>query len=66
MSTLLTNVCPAPESYEDLMLWADGTFCYRSQLSEMSHMSDDYEVLPFESAEWNALIGTQYEQGVVL
>lgn len=42
----------APDS-EDILLWPDDmtgpTWCYRYELGEMSHMSDDFEVLPFES-----------------
>lgn len=32
---------------EDLIRWPDGTECYRYELHEMRHMSDDYEVIPF-------------------
>lgn len=39
-------------SSEDVMLWADGTWCYRSELHEMSFMSDDYEVLPLFTPRW--------------
>ena len=39
-------------SSEDVILWSDGTWCYRYELHEMTHMSDDYVVLPFESADW--------------
>lgn len=34
---------------EDIMLWSDGTNCYRYELSEMNHMSDDYIVLYYNS-----------------
>lgn len=30
---------------EDVILWSDSTWCYRYELHEMSHKSDDYEVL---------------------
>jgi len=35
------------DSSEDIMRWPDGTWCYRYELDEMSHMSDDYEIIPF-------------------
>ena len=34
---------------EDIFLWSDGTNCYRYELSEMNHMSDDYIVLYYNS-----------------
>lgn len=37
-----------PDS-EDLLIWADGTWCYRYELSEFNHMSDDYELVEFDS-----------------
>jgi hypothetical protein len=39
-------------SSEDIFLWPDGAWCYREDAHCMSHRSDDYRVLPFESAEW--------------
>lgn len=30
---------------EDVIKWPDDTWCYRSELPEFSHKSDDYEVL---------------------
>jgi len=39
---------------EDIIVWADGTWCYRHDLEQMSHMSDDYLVLPYDSADWLA------------
>lgn len=38
---------------DDVMLWPDGEWCYRFELCEMSHKSDDYQVLAFESGNWN-------------
>ena len=31
---------------DDIVLWPDGTTCRHSELSGMTHMSDDYEVVP--------------------
>lgn len=36
-----------PISQEDIFVWPDGAWCYRYELAEMTHMSDDYEVVPF-------------------
>lgn len=40
---------------DDILLWADGTWCYRDELSEFSHMSDDWEVIPYGSHRWQAM-----------
>ena len=37
---------------EDIMLWSDGTWCYRYEVEEMTHMSDDYEILYMDSPMW--------------
>ena len=42
-------------SPDDICMWPDGTWCYRSELSEYSHMSDDYEVYPEGSQIWAAV-----------
>jgi len=39
---------------DDICLWADGTFCSRSELNEFSHMSDDYEVLSYGTSQWDS------------
>ena len=30
---------------DDLVFWPDGSWCWRHELPEMTHMSDDYEVV---------------------
>ena len=30
---------------DDICLWADGTWCYPDELEDMTHKSDDYEVI---------------------
>ncbi len=51
----------APDS-EDILLWPDDmtgpTWCWRHELSEMSHMSDDFEVLPFGSPRHQAFLAS--------
>jgi len=34
---------------EDIILWPDNTQCYRYELHEMQHMSDDFIVVPYGS-----------------
>lgn len=34
-----------PISKEDIMLWSDGTWCYREDLPEYQYMSDDFYVV---------------------
>lgn len=38
---------------EDVFLWPDATWCYRYQREAYSHMSDDYQILYFDSPEYN-------------
>lgn len=40
-------------SEDDVILWPDGTWCYRYQLPEYSHMSDDYRVIEFDTFEYD-------------
>ena len=42
-------------SGDDLIVWPDGTTCYRSELSEFGYMSDDYEVIPYGTERYHAL-----------
>lgn len=41
---------------EDICEWPDGTWCYASELHEMSHMSDDYTRHAVDSARWLDLV----------
>lgn len=41
---------------DDLIVWADGTQCFRSEVAEYSYMSDDYEVVSFGSVRYNQLV----------
>ena len=43
-------------SNEDVFLWSDGTYCLREQYHEMTWMSDDYEVLPWNSTRAAAVL----------
>lgn len=48
-----------PISNDDVCLWPDGTWCYRYELPEMSHMSDDYQVLAFGSADYVVFLDSE-------
>lgn len=39
-------------SSNDLVVWPDNTQCYRYELHEMQHMSDDYIVIPVGSLHY--------------
>jgi len=41
---------------DDIILWADGTWCYRYELAEYTHMSDDYTVYGYMSDAWLNMI----------
>lgn len=45
-----------PQS-EDILEWADGTTCFRHELSQMTYMSDDYKVIKFGTPEHDQLSG---------
>lgn len=40
---------------DDMAVWADGTWCYGHELHEMTHMSDDYEVVKLGSGVYQLL-----------
>lgn len=41
-----------PAGQEDILRWPDGSWCYRHELPEMGHKSDDYEVITEDSPEY--------------
>ena len=41
---------------EDIMVWPCGSWCYRCELPEMTHMSDDYKVIHAFTPEWDDFI----------
>ena len=41
-------------SSEAIVVWADGTWCYGAELSEMDHMSDDFKVYEPEHPDYDA------------
>ena len=47
----------AVKHQEDIMLWADGTWCFRYELATMSHMSDDYETIICDTQRWVDIVG---------
>lgn len=41
---------------EDLCVWADGTWCYVEELETMTHMSDDFRIVPIDSPEYEQIL----------
>lgn len=39
-------------SEEDIHEWPDGTWCYRFEAPDFTHMSDDYVTYPVGSPDW--------------
>lgn len=37
---------------DDLVMWPDGTWCWRSELQEMGYMGDDFRVVHIDTLEW--------------
>lgn len=40
------------QSRDDIFAWPDGTYCYRRELEEMTHMSDDWCVYYVDTPEF--------------
>jgi len=50
-----SSLCKQCTDIEDIILWPDGVWCYRYELEEMSHKSDDYETLHYGTKEHEAI-----------
>ena len=37
---------------DDIYVWPDGTWCYAEELDEYGHMSDDYVIIYFDTADY--------------
>lgn len=60
MTTMTMKIVMTKQTdLEDLILWPDDTWCYRYELYEMNHMGDDYEVLSYDSDEYNKFFKEQ-------
>lgn len=46
---------------DDILLWPNGSWCYRSDVQDMSHLSDDYQVLRADSEQWHEFIQMEEE-----
>ena len=42
---------PCAIDHEDVILWPCGVWCYRYELEEMAHKSDDYQVIKYGTKE---------------
>ena len=40
----------------EIYVWADGTWCEKDELEEMSHMSDDYRIEALSYIEYEDLL----------
>ena len=47
-------------SSDDIFLWADGTWCYRSDYLEYLWMSDDFLVLNVDTPEYHEFVDNDY------
>ena len=45
---------------DSIAMWSDGTWCYWEDMGDMNHMSDDYQLIPFGTTEYNALASLEY------
>ncbi len=43
-----------PISQDDIIVWPNGTWCFRSESSQFGYLGDDYQVLPSGSADHTA------------
>lgn len=49
---------------EDILLWPDGVWCYRYELKDITHKSNDYEVLYFDSEKYDDFINQEKQQTI--
>jgi hypothetical protein len=49
----------AMKHHEDVILWPDGDWCYRDELEEYTHKSDDYAVLKADTFEWHSFLNSE-------
>ena len=42
---------------EDILLWPNGSWCYRYELEDnFGHLSDDYVVIPVDTPRWQEVV----------
>lgn len=44
-----------PSSLEDMIIWADDSWCYREELHDFTWKSDDYRVVSVHSPEYDSV-----------
>lgn len=47
--------CGECKDIEDVFLWPDGVWCYRYEFEEMTHKSDDYQIIKYGTKEHEAI-----------
>lgn len=55
-----------PISQDDLLIWPDDSWCYRSELHEMDWKSDDYYVLYIDTPAYNEYLAKEFEHEAAL
>lgn len=50
------KTCKYTADLEDIILWPDGSYCYRYELQGYSHKSDDYLVYNFGTKEYTEFL----------
>lgn len=45
---------------DDVLIWPDGCWCFRSELSEFGYRGDDFRVVPVGTSEWHELIEDRF------
>jgi len=47
----IPQTCKECSDIEDIILWPCGEWCYRYELEEMTHKSDDYQIIKYGTEE---------------
>lgn len=47
---------------EDIFVWSDGTWCYRYEVCEMAHKSDDFVVIHFGEVRYERFFEKEVEE----
>ena len=46
---------------DDVFVWPDGMWCFRDELPDFSHKSDDYRVINAGTDDWEEFLDEHYE-----
>ena len=45
---------------EDVIIWSDGTWCYRHELVEYGRLIDDHVVLEYGTTRWSSFLKEEH------